>query len=85
MLLKQRSKWKQVLTNINMQLYHKQIMTDEKEKEFLTKEEAAELIGVHPETIRRWHLKEGLKVYKFGRTLRIRRQDLLDFLSQKSK
>ena len=60
-------------------------MTDKKEKEFLTKEEAAGLINVHPETIRRWHLKEGLKVYKFGRTLRIRKEDLLKFMSQNNK
>jgi len=51
-------------------------------KEFLTIKEAGQLVGVHPETIRRWHLKEGLKTYKFKKTLRIRRQDLLDFLSR---
>ena len=53
------------------------------EKEFLTINEAGDLISVHPETIRRWHLKEGLKVYRFKNTLRIRRQDLLDFLKEK--
>ena len=52
------------------------------DKEFLTIKEAGKLIGVHYETIRRWHLEEGLKVYKFKRTLRIRKQDLLDFLSK---
>lgn len=57
----------------------------EKDKEFMTKEEAAELLSVHPETIRRWHLKEGLKVYKHGRTLRIRREDLMEFMSQSSR
>ena len=53
--------------------------------EFLTIQEAGELIGVHFETIRRWHLREGLKTYKFKNTLRVRKQDLLDFLSNKSK
>ena len=53
--------------------------------EFLTLKEAADLIGVHFETIRRWHLREGLKTYKFKKTLRIRKQDLLDFLSRKGK
>lgn len=53
--------------------------------EFLTIKEAGELIGVHYETIRRWHLREGLKTYKFKNTLRVRKQDLLDFLSEKQK
>lgn len=53
--------------------------------EFLTIKEAGELIGVHYETIRRWHLREGLKTYKFKNTLRVRKQDLLDFLSDKQR
>jgi len=53
--------------------------------EFLTIKEAGQLIGVHYETIRRWHLREGLKTYKFKNTLRVRKQDLLDFLSEKQK
>lgn len=52
---------------------------------FLTLKEAAELIGVHFETIRRWHLKEGLKTYKFKNTLRIKKSDLLNFLEQNVK
>lgn len=55
------------------------------EKEFLTIREAGELIGVHFETIRRWHLKEGLKTYKFKNTLRIKKEDLLHFLEQNKK
>lgn len=59
--------------------------TKNEEKEFLTIKEAGKLIGVHYETIRRWHLREGLKTYKFKNTLRVRRQDLIEFLSQKNK
>ena len=53
------------------------------EREFLTLKEAGEMIGVSSETIRRWHLKHGLKSYKFQNTLRIKKQDLLEFLSVK--
>ncbi len=52
------------------------------QKEFLTLKEAAELIGVHYETIRRWHLKEGLKSYKFKNTLRFKKGDLIEFMKQ---
>ena len=55
------------------------------EEEFLTIREAGKLIGVHYETIRRWHLREGLKTYKFKNTLRVRKQDLLDFLRKNGK
>lgn len=58
-------------------------MEENNQKEMLTLSEAAKLIGVHPETLRRWHLKEGLKTYKFKKTLRIEKQDLMDFLSMK--
>ena len=57
-------------------------MTRRIKKEFLTVREAGELLGVHYETIRRWHLKKGLKSYKFGKTLRFKKEDLLDFMSQ---
>ena len=52
---------------------------------FLTLKEAGELIGVHFETIRRWHLKEGLKTYKFKNTLRVKKSDLLKFLEQNTE
>ena len=52
-------------------------------KEFLTLKEAADIIGVHYETIRRWHLREGLKSYKFKNTLRFKKEDLIKFLEQK--
>jgi len=51
--------------------------------EILTLKQAAQLLHIHPETVRRWHLKEGLPVLKFGNTLRIRKDDLLDFLKRK--
>lgn len=51
-------------------------------QEFLNLKQAADLIGVHPETIRRWHLRSGLKSYKHGKTLRFRKEDLLAFLKK---
>ena len=57
-------------------------MSSQNENEFLTLKQAAKLIGVHFETIRRWHLREGLKTYKFKKTLRVRKNDLLEFLSR---
>lgn len=47
-----------------------------------TLEDAASFLKVHPETVRRWYLKEGLKGYKKGRTLRFRQEDLLEFLGR---
>lgn len=55
------------------------------EKEFFNLKEAANIIGVHYETIRRWHLKEGLKSYKFKNTLRFKKEDLIKFLEQIKK
>jgi excisionase family DNA binding protein len=51
--------------------------------DLLTLKEAAEFIKVHPETIRRWYLKQGLKGYKKGKTLRFIKEDLLAFLEKK--
>jgi len=55
------------------------------EREFLTLKEAADIIGVHYETIRRWHLKEGLKSYRFKNTLRFKKEDLIKFLEHNNK
>ena len=55
------------------------------QNEFLTLKEAAALLKMHPESIRRWHLKDGLPVYKHGKIMRIRKQELLDFLSKHKK
>jgi excisionase family DNA binding protein len=51
----------------------------------LTLNEAASFLKVHPETIRRWFLKKGLKGLKFGRTLRFRKEDLIAHLSKKKR
>ncbi len=50
------------------------------QKEFLSVEEAADLVDVSETTVREW-LAKGLKQYKQGRVLRIRRSELLAFLS----
>ena len=49
----------------------------------MTIQEAADFLKIHKETVRRWFRKEGLKGLKHGRTLRFRKEDLLDFLTQK--
>jgi len=51
-------------------------------KEFLNLKEAAEIMSIHPETVRRWHLREGLKSYKFKNTLRFKKEDLIKFMEQ---
>ena len=49
-------------------------------KEFLSVQEAAELVDVSETTVREW-LAAGLRQYKQGRVLRLRRCELLAFLA----
>jgi excisionase family DNA binding protein len=47
---------------------------------FLSAEQAAELSGVHPKTVRRWIASGRLKANKRGRAYRIRLEDLAPFM-----
>jgi len=49
-------------------------------KEFLSVREAAELLDVSETTVREW-MANGLKYYQQGRVVRLRRSELLAFLS----
>ena len=48
--------------------------------EWLSKEEAAESIGVSPKTVQRWIAQGKLKVFHKGRVLRIRKAELEAFM-----
>src|SRR5687767_13907838 len=48
--------------------------------EWLSKEEAAESIGVSPKTVQRWIAQGKLKVFRKGRVLRIRKAELEAFM-----
>ena len=52
-------------------------------KEFLSVQEAAELVDVSATTVREW-MAAGLRHYQKGRVVRLRRSELLAFLSVKS-
>jgi excisionase family DNA binding protein len=43
---------------------------------YLTKKEAAAYLNVHPETIRRWAKQGKLAVYRSGRIVRFKQEDL---------
>jgi excisionase family DNA binding protein len=52
------------------------------DKEFYTIEETAELLRVSRVTIYAY-FKAGLRYHKLGRSVRIRREDLLDFIDKR--
>jgi excisionase family DNA binding protein len=45
-------------------------------KEYLTRPEVADLLRVHPLTIRNWIVEEGLPIVRMGRSVRISRAAL---------
>lgn len=53
-------------------------------KAILTTSEAAQLIGIHSNTVRRWYEEGALKVYRIGRRgdRRFRREDIDSFLKE---
>ena len=62
-------------------------MTKEGEiPELLTLKEACEILKVHPNTLRQWDEKGILKAVRFGqrRDRRYRKEDILNFLNNKS-
>jgi excisionase family DNA binding protein len=52
---------------------------------FLSAEQAAELSGVHPKTVRRWIASGRLRAGKRGRAYRIRLEDLAPFMEQEGE
>ena len=48
-------------------------------EQFLKIETVAEMLEVSVWTVRKWILKRRIRVYKFGRAVRIRESDVLDF------
>jgi excisionase family DNA binding protein len=50
--------------------------------EFLTVADLAERLRVHPQTVRSWIARGGLRAIKLGRTVRIRRTDFEEALER---
>lgn len=49
-------------------------------------QEAAEILGVKPKTLYEWkYRKQNLPFVKIGKSLKIREQDLLDFIERNTK
>ncbi len=58
-------------------------MTDQQKTEWLTVEQIADELGVHPETIREYIRGGLLKAVQLKRSYRIRRSDYEDFLKRR--
>jgi len=59
--------------------YHKVLYSEY--MEFLTTKQLAKILGVKTVTIRRWIDKGELSGYKFGKELRVEKQDFEKFIS----
>jgi len=53
------------------------------EKDFFTVEEAADYIGVHPDTIRHYIRVKKLRAIRIGTVYRIKKQDFDKFLEER--
>jgi excisionase family DNA binding protein len=60
-------------------------MTDEKKDEIITLAEACDILGMHPNTLRKWDNKGFLKAIRIGtrKDRRYRKSDVLKLLNQK--
>lgn len=60
-------------------------MDDKKEPEYLTLNQACELLQVHPNTLRNWDKKGVLKAHRIGirGIRRYKRVDLINFMEAK--
>lgn len=60
-------------------------MTDKSESEYLTLQQACELLQVHPNTLRNWDKKGVLKAHRIGirGIRRYKRNDLINFMEKK--
>lgn len=59
-------------------------MSQQYSDEWLSVEEVAQMLKMDEETIRRWIRSRQLKAYKFGRDLRIRRDDFDKFVKERA-
>lgn len=59
-------------------------MTQQKPDEWLSVEEVAQTLKMDEETVRRWIRSRQLKAYRFGRDLRIRREDFDKFVKERA-
>lgn len=60
-------------------------MTDAKKNEIITLAEASEILGLHPNTLRKWDNSGYLKAIRYGtrKDRRYRKSDILKVLKQK--
>ena len=62
-------------------------MNDKKKDEIITLAEACKILGLHPNTLRKWDNKGFLKAIRYGtrKDRRYRKSDILKLLEQKNK
>jgi excisionase family DNA binding protein len=59
-------------------------MSQQYSDEWLSVEEVAQILKMDEETVRRWIRNRQLKAYRFGRDLRIRRDDFEKFVKERA-
>ncbi len=59
-------------------------MSQQYPDEWLSVEEVAQILKMDEETVRRWIRSRQLKAYRFGRDLRIRRDDFDKFVKERA-
>jgi excisionase family DNA binding protein len=59
-------------------------MSQQYSDEWLSVEEVAQILKMDEETVRRWIRNKQLKAYRFGRDLRIRRDDFDKFVKERA-
>jgi excisionase family DNA binding protein len=59
-------------------------MSQQYPDEWLSVEEVAQILKMDEETVRRWIRNRQLKAYRFGRDLRIRRDDFDKFVKERA-
>lgn len=59
-------------------------MSQQFSDEWLSVEEVAQILKMDEETVRRWIRNRQLKAYRFGRDLRIRREDFDKFVKERA-
>lgn len=59
-------------------------MSQQRPDEWLSVEEIAQILKMDEETVRRWIRSKQLKGYRFGRDLRVRREDFDKFVQERA-